>query len=255
MAFDAILDALGLRGKGQRVLPPVPRGRTVEIPGPDADDLVDETPTPAHRDSSAPIALFIVYRDSAGAETKRRITCKCYEADKGNLRAWCHERQAFRRFKLARVTECVIAATGEEISIAALAAMLPLGESPAGDQRLTRILTLLVFLMKCDGKAHAAEREVIEDAAGSYAMRFDGNDATVARAVRGALALAPDVDDAIAALRWIEASADARQIARLVLPFIDRVIEADGVIASQEAYFGGMLRDALSAILEGRPAF
>jgi len=251
MTFDAILKALGLRGGARRVVPPLPVGRLALIERPDADETLIEP----ERSGGTPIALFIVYRDSTGAETKRRITCKRFEADKGNLHAWCHERQAFRRFKLARVSECIIAETGEEISAAQLAAMLPAGESPAGDRRLTRILTVLVFLMKCDGKAHPAEREVIEDAAGSYAMRFDGDDATVAKAARGAFSLAPDIDDTIAALRWIEANPDGRQMARLLLPFIDRVIEADGVIASQEAYFGGMVRDALRAIVEGREAF
>ncbi|BEV02227.1 hypothetical protein [Novosphingobium olei] len=236
------------------VVPPVPDGLIVIIDKADAEtEEIAEAP-PINEFAGAPLGLFIVYRDSSGKVSQRRITCKRFEPERGNLHAVCHERKALRCFKLSRIEECVIASTGEVVEAASIISYLPEG-GPIRDRRLAQILTLLVFIMKCDGRAHPSERDEIESAAGSYALRFDRDEAIVAQAVRTAAMLAPDFEDAVAALRFMEQDEAGARLARLVRPFVDRVIAADGVVASQEAYFGGVIGDALAEIAEGRPAF
>lgn len=249
MAFLDILEAMGLRGGGARIVPPVPEGRVVAVPPVEAGPI-DRPPSEA-----APLALFICYRDSAGRVSQRRITCRKVESDKGNLLAYCHERGAFRCFKLSRISEAVIAATGEVIDVSDLVEALPESAGRIGDRTLLRLLTVLVFTMKCDGQAHPSERAEIEQAAAVYALRFEKDEDVAARSARTAMGLAPDVEDAVAALRWIEGRPEGKRLAQLLLPFIERVIVADGKIASQEAYFGGMIGDALKAIMAGHPAF
>lgn len=252
MLGDRIAEIVARFGR-RGVVPPMPPGRSAELPSEDAAEEVVQS-IPAGSRTGAPIGLFIVYRASGGAVSQRRISCKRYDASAGNLHAICHERRAMRCFKLSRIEECVIAATGEVIAPEALIDLLPEG-GPIRDRRLSQVLTLLVFLMKCDGQAHAAEREEIEAAAGSYALRFDKDEDIVQRAVRSAAMLSPDIEDAIAAIRAIEADAEGVRLARLIRPFVDRVVMADGKIASQEAYFGGIVRDALDAIIAGEAAF
>lgn len=195
-----------------------------------------------------PLALFIEYQDAKGGISRRRIACKGYDVARDSIKAFCFERKSPRAFRVDRIREAVAVDTGEVLPLDIVMQQLRGNALPVHDERLARVLTVLVFLMRCDGKAHPAEREVIEDAATAFAMRFDGNDETVERALAASLRTAPDVDDLILALEWIAARTECLPMVRLLLPLVDRIVTADGVVTSEEAYFGGVVLDALKAM-------
>jgi len=238
--FAGLVDKL----KGRRVVPPVPPGRVAMVP---RDDAVE------HGESSGPgmaRALFIEYRDAKGQVSNRRIACKRFEPATDTVLAWCFERKAYRRFKLAGILTAACPETGEVYPLPMALAMLR-GEAPARhDERLVCFVTLLVFIMDCDREAHALEMEAIDDAVAIYALRFDGDDAMIAEGRELAETLAPDSDDFVEALEWMARQPDRERLARLIDRQVENVIVADQRIASEEAYFGGILRAALQAMFD-----
>lgn len=238
----AILDGLKTRFGARRVAVEQPTGHQVLI----VEELDDEIE--AAEPLAIPLGLFIEYSDSKGAITRRRIACKGYDAARDTVKAFCFERKAVRAFKVERIREVIAADTGEVLPLQIVVEQLRGKALPVHDERLARVLTVLVFLMRCDGQVHPAEKEVIESAATSFAMRFDGDEETVDRALRAAFRAAPDGDDLVLALEWIAARPECLQLVRLLMPLVDRIVSADGVVTSEEAYFGGIVLDALKAM-------
>lgn len=211
------------------------------------EEVIEEQPEDAVP-LALPLALFIEYQDAKGATSRRRIACKSYDVARDTIKAYCFERKSPRAFKVDRIREAVAVDTGEVLPLELVVQQLRGSALPVHDERLARVLTVLVFLMRCDGHVHGLEREVIEDAATAFAMRFDGNDETVERALVASLRTAPDVDDLILALQWIAARPECLALVRLLVPLVDRVVTADGQVTSEEAYFGGVVLDALKAM-------
>lgn len=243
MGLEALLSKMAGKLAGRRVVPPLPQGRSARI----ADDDRSEDLPADQAGGENSTALFIHYKDSKGQVSQRRIVCKAYEDDNGCIRAFCLERRAPRRFRVDRIIEAASIDTGEVYETSVLLALLRHGVIVT-DERLRRVMTILTFLMRCDEETHPLEIEVIEQAATSFALRFDGSEETIAEGVRYARSLAPDADDFIRAIRWIAKRADSAQLVRLIAPMAERVIVADGRIKSEEAYFGGLLKDALAEI-------
>lgn len=91
--------------------PSPPRGLEIRITVEDADDEIAPPPQ-----SLPPLAnwigeMFMIrYVDANGSETLRRITLRSVQDDPPDdayLRSWCHERDAWRSFKLSRIQEVI----------------------------------------------------------------------------------------------------------------------------------------------------
>lgn len=243
-----IFEALSRVTSGRLVIPPVPVGRTIVLydEEEDAEDIPDE-----RRGASAGLGLFIEYVDAKGQVSARRIAVKRYDSGRRLVHGWCFERSAPRAFKLDRIASAACPVTGEVFSSAELLAMLKGGQ--VIDGRLRPVMAILVFMMRCDGHQHWAEREALEQAATSFALRFDGDDETVHQALRLANTLVPDSHDFLSAVKWLAARDEAQALARFVLTNTRVMIEADGRIADEEIQFATELRDALKAIADGAP--
>lgn len=243
MSGSGIFEQLAQLVVGRRVVPPAPPQRVVSVPADDGSAAA------APGQPGIALALFITYRDSKQQISRRRIACKRFEPATETLLAFCFERKAHRRFKVSGIEEACCPETGEVYDLGELVSNLNAGVIPIRDERLLRMITVLVFMMKCDGLAHRLELDAIETAAAAFALRFDGDDSQVAEALRIARRLAPDDDDFLAALRWITRHRDARQLGALVARQVDALVLADGKIASEEAVFAGYVRDILGAAL------
>lgn len=228
---------------GKRVVPPVPPGRAVVIDG--EDDPADSD----QRDETASLALFIEYRDAKGAVSARRIVCRSYDQGRDIITAWCFEREAMRQFRIDRIATAACTETGEVYDLGALAAMLRAGGLPVRDSGLNLVLRFLTFLMRCDG-VHHSEREALERAITSYALRFDGDDEMVEQALRQARTMAPDERDFLNALYSIGKRPDRARLARFIRQHARAVIDADGVISAEEARFGAELDSVLGQLSE-----
>ncbi len=230
--------------RGRAVVPPIPTGRSVHLPDDDDDGALEEK-----RDAYSGVGLFIEYVDSKGQMSARRVAVRRYDADRKLLHCWCFERSAPRAFKIERIRSASCPRTGEVYTDDVLMSLLRGGV--VTDRRLRPLMTILVFLMRCDGHQHWTEVEALEGAATSFALRFDGDDQTVHQAVRLANALVPDADDFLHAMEWIARHVEAETLARFVLTHARAVIEADGRIAEEEIRFATELRGALRAIADG----
>lgn len=161
--------------------------------------------------------------------------------------AWCFEREAIRQFRVDRIQEAICTETGEVFELGLLLDALSARGLPVRDTRLARCMMMLIFLMRCDG-IHRAEMDAIETAATSYALSFDGNDATVEEAMRLSTLLAPDSVDFNKALRWMTTRSDGAVIARFMRKHAAAVIDADGQHSPEEIRFGAELGDMLTRI-------
>jgi len=191
--------------------------------------------------------MFITYCDADGDETARRISCRRFDVGTGLLHAHCFERNAWRSFRADRITAAFCAETGEEFDSQNLLRDLKLRGLPIDDSRLARVLTTLVFLMRCDGEAHQLEQDAIGQAITSFAIRFEGDDGTVYEGERLAGRLAPDGQDFVRALKWIGRHADGRRLARFLIDHAAAVIEADGVLRESEIQFGAEVSQYLKS--------
>lgn len=247
--IETILVTLKSKFGGRQVEPRVPTGRSAVVASEDEMDLVAPVGAPPEGiEPPAPLAVFIEYRDSKGSVSQRRIKCKSFDAGRGTLDAYCFERRAARRFRIDRIATVIDVESGEVLEIATFLEGLGAGGVALKDERLARILTIMVFMMRCDREVHPMEREVIEDVAASFALRFDGDDATVNAALNAAFRLAPDHNDLINALQWIGRHKDGLKMIRLLAPQIERIVVADGKITSEEAHYGGLVLDAMKQI-------
>ncbi len=78
------------------------------VPSDDAEPSI--SPPDATRGGADGLLFAIEYMDAKGNLSRRRITVKSY--DGRYLRAWCHERQAWRTFRVDRI-RCIIDENGE----------------------------------------------------------------------------------------------------------------------------------------------
>lgn len=242
--IDQKLEDLLRKAGSRRVNVPLPKGRLSSLP--EADEVL---PADIGEVEAIPLGLFIVYVDSKGARSERRIACRRYEPASGTIFAWCFERQTVRRFKVQQIEDIVCAATGEVFDRAQLIEGLQASGLRSRDERLARLLTVLVFLMRCDREVHPLEVEVIEAAATAFALRFDGDDSVVEEGMRFARRLAPDGEDLVRSLRWLAARPERQVLARMLGPLAERIIVADGRITSDEAWFGGIVSDVIAEMV------
>jgi len=203
------------------------------------------------------ISLVLEYEDSRGQRTQRVVTCKQYEirAGKEYVRAFCHHRGAVRSFRLDRIADIFDPETGESLSPvqeffarfspdkitnSGLSWNLSVGRRAD----LVALLNALVFLARCDRDFHPAERTCLEGALTSFWMRFElPDEPDFEDILKYCDRLSPDGETFwIAMHRFREEarlSAIFRRQARLL-------IEADGIVKQEEAYWSVEIDDFLS---------
>ncbi len=100
-------------GGAQRFRPPWPTGRAAARLPPE-DQETSSADTREWR-LAPTMALHLEYVDVAGSPSERRITLRKYCDDYGVVlvRAWCHEREAWRSFRVDRMQVLTDLSTGE----------------------------------------------------------------------------------------------------------------------------------------------
>lgn len=234
---------------GKAVQPPVPSGRMVSVPDDELDDEPDHLEAHAKSEEVPfPGALFIEYRDSKGQLSQRRIICREYDASTRLLRAVCQERKALRSFRVDRIELACCTVTGEVFEIEEVLTHLLSRGVGALDGRLRRVVLVLVYLMRCDRDVADEELEVLERAITSFALRFAGDDATVADGLRMANLAAPTDKDFLKALQWVSRHPERRKLAAFIRQWAHEMVVADGVLAFEEHVAGRAIDEALQAL-------
>ena len=176
--LDGLREALADR----RVTPRIPDGRLPTVP------IEHITECDNHRDASSAWTAYLRYVDASGEESERRFTCVCIEGfgEATRVKGYCHERKAYRTFRVDRIAELVCAETGELFEAVPHFELLRMtGALLVTDPVLTHVARMLVFLARCDGHYHPLERNALEQHVASYCVRFNGTDRMAEDTVRG----------------------------------------------------------------------
>lgn len=232
--------------KDRRVTPPIPSKRRPYTP---RNEEVSLRPT---RDHSSGWAGYIVYTDAKGEMSERRIVVKRIEGygRAETVFAWCCERSAYRRFLIGKISELVDVETGEVLDPQAHFNQLA-NEGAIGttDKSLADLVTILVFLARCDGEAHPVEMDVIEDAVLTHIQRFGGEPKLAQKTARSARKLAPDADDFLAALMRVQKHPNRSALANIILNAASDVMAADGRMAAEEIHWFLPISEALEEMV------
>jgi hypothetical protein len=227
------------RKKGAIPPPRLQPGAAPMLPREDHAELLEARPS---MDELLGMALFITYRDSAGAESRRRITVRSVDRcppDDYVIRGFCHERQAVRQFRARRIEEVTDPATGEIVRPAwdwldrvfafALGTLAPADATCLALKRCRTGLHILTYLARCDGFLHEAEVAQLA----TYVMT-EAADLTpdTGQVVWFLQHLYPDSEIFHSAINRL--SFEGVDYRNRVLRFAKRIIEADGVIHPSE---------------------
>lgn len=207
--------------------------------------------------SIAGLSLVLEYENSKRELSQRLVTCRQFSinAGKSYLKAYCHHRTALRTFRLDRVKDVFDAKTGESLSpVQAFFAQfspdkmtksgLTWGLSVGQRADLVALLNALVFLARCDREFHPSEAQCLESALTSFWIRMEilGNP-DFTEILDYADRLAPDGETFwIAMHRFRENDV----LARVFRAQAQALIEADGVIREEEAYWSLEIEEFLS---------
>lgn len=242
---DGWLQRLARQLSGKRVTPKLPDDRKVLLP--ESDALEPDAEVDADRQPAVPLGLFIAYQNAKGELSQRRITVRQLTGEPPQLMlAYCHERRAIRSFRFDRIIEAMDPDTGELFAPAALLQLVTEGGARPVDPATRRIVNILVFIMKCDGHAHAAEWSVIEEHLTSWTLRNGGDDEDLEAALNLARHVAPDADDFLAGMRSFASSREAGAFGRFLARAIGAVVDADGVMHPEEFEWLVETRDFLN---------
>ena len=218
-----------------------------------ANDIELSAPIPAlefkisfdegfHDDEEAPTATpdieyigrayGIVYGDSKGRGSRRRITVRSLVPQKSDLliRAFCHERQAARSFKASRIEQILDLQTGEVVHDATEFFARYLSDDPTFDalRNSGPRLQVLTFMALCDRNFHPTKLECIVSYVDSRATAPVDFDA-VARHVEG---LHPDTETFDRGLEIL--SEQGEDELKSIVRWLRRIVDADGVISDDE---------------------
>lgn len=239
---------LELAVQNKRVTPPVPVGRKPKT----SAKRKEAAPKSIVRDHTSGWACFIRYVDAKGDETERRIVVRRVEGygKATTISAWCFEREAYRTFRVSNIEDLVCADTGEVLDPRTEFDRLA-REGAVGitDKSLSDLVTILVFLARCDGEYHADEMASVNAAIQDHVAYFGGEQAIVAKVKANARRLAPDGDDFMNALRRIRLHKHPEKLADFVLMACDLLIEADGRIAPEEKRWLELVEEDLESLV------
>lgn len=182
-------------------------------------------------------AFAMTYIDSSGEVSRRRITVRYVSADGDTLYlgSFCHERQAFRSFRVDRIQELIALDTGEVISDASAWINAVLDSDPTGAaiMRSRHPISILTMLARCDGSFHQDEKDIIVDYVMDIGGYRQGIDEKVIASYVGAMF--PDEKCFSRSLRYLK-KWDALKVRKMML-CLRRVVDSDGVISSEESRF------------------
>lgn len=241
--LDALRSALGEK----RVTPAVPAGRTPRVEHVEAE--AEERP----RDASSSWSAFLRYVDAKGQETERRFTCSSIHGFGAatHVEGFCHERRAYRCFRVDRIIELACVETGEMFeAVPHFELLRTMGALRVEDPILTEVAKLLVFLARCDSQYHPLERAALEQHITSYCVRFNGTDRMIEDALGGCQQLAPDSHDMVRAIRKLAKAPDGPRVSRFVLDCGAAIINADGRHAPEEIDWAVEMSSALKSIAD-----
>ena len=174
-------------------------------------------------------------------------------AERTYLRAYCHERNANRQFRLDNIQDVFDARTGELLAETgsdffngfavdhAQASRFGWGLPVRKRADLVAGLNALVFVARCHKEFHETERAAIERFVSSLWLRTEP-------------AGEPPMDDILAHVRRMSPDSEAFYLAltrcstnptlrRMIRSHIRNVIDADGVVRPEEFYWGRAVDD------------
>ncbi|MGE3747439.1 MAG: WYL domain-containing protein [Sphingomonadaceae bacterium] len=195
------------------------------------------------------LPLIITYLDGKGQQSTRLITCQRLDEAANILYLWayCHNREKVRQFRIDRISELADGATGEllngpadyfrQFQIDRSQRSKPgWGLSVRQRAEFTAVLNTLVFMARCDKHFHPLERTSLEACVTRYWLRFEcRGDPDTDAILRHADHLAPDAETFFVSLMRC---AGERRLAQLVKQCSAEIIDADGVHAEHEIYWG-----------------
>lgn len=246
-----------------RGTPPVTPPATFVPVAPDADpdDLLsdgDELALPLATEAQPVTGLLMIidYLDSKGQKSTRQIACRRIDqfADKAYLVAWCELRRQTRSFNVSRIARAVDAGTGEIYEPGSVLLDLftvdrkstgryRFGLNPRNFARFNAALNILAFVARCDGDWHILESAAIDDFVMACWLRLDFPGDLDLEAVSAHVSrLAPDAE-----ALWLSVNECAKdpQLARLVIHYLTKVIDADGVHHPREVWWALQIAETL----------
>jgi len=229
----------------KRVTPPIPTSRKPVVP-PETDEIIT-----VQRDHSSGWSAYIRYIDAKSQISERRIVVRRVEGrgQSQKIFAWCFERSAHRTFLVANVLELVCAETGEVLDPGEhFGRLVSEGAIGAGDKSLADLVTLLVFMARCDGEFHPCEMISIEEAIEQHVKVFKGDRKTITKMKANARRLAPDADDFLTAVENIRQHPQSKKLAQIALGAMDQLVRADGTVSDDEALWAEAVYDELEDI-------
>ena len=235
-----------------RVTPKAPKARKAKI----GKEEFEQVAVPV-RDHSSGWAGHISYVDAKGEHSERLIVVKRIEGygHAETIFAWCCTREANRRFLVKGIKELYCAETGEILNpkkhFDLLASEGAIGTT---DKSLADLITILVFLARCDGEFHPLEMESIDGAIEQHMIYFGGDRKSSRKAALNARKLAPDNVDVMNAIHRLGTHPQSALLAGIILDAAAHVVAADGVITDAEDKWQDMVIAALETIALCRAA-
>jgi hypothetical protein len=218
----------------------------------DEDDEIVSDLQQSDLQSISGLAILVEYKNAKGEISDRVITCKRLDDHAGikYVYAFCHSRKAARQFRIDRIVEVFDHRTGESLNPVEdfFSSFTPdnVQKSPVGFGLSVRkradflaLLNALVFIARCDQEYHPLERSALEGLISRFWLRLEipsapDEDAILKLADR----LAPDAETFWVALHRI---VQDPKLARILQETAREIIEADGIVAREEFYWGSNL--------------
>lgn len=217
----------------------------------DTDDVPDNFEQ-SELDTISGLAILIEYQNAKGESATRLITCRRLDHHAGMkyIYAFCHMREQVRQFRIDRIKEIFDHRTGESLNpvdgFFAKYAPDNVQQSPVGfglsvrkRADLIALLNALVFIARCDKDYHPLERSVLENLISRFWLRFElAGDPDEDAILKLSDRLAPDAETFWVSLHRI---ASNPVMTKIMQQTAREVIEADGVMAKEEFYWGAQL--------------
>lgn len=197
----------------------------------------DSLPALAPSEEYSGWCFFVLYINAEGIPSKRRLTLKSIDGygAVNTIKAFCHERQQLRAFRVDRIQQMVSLSTGEFLSPPEFfEECRSFGRVAINDKALFDFLKVLVFLAECDDHFHPLERDAIEGALTSYVLRYGGSEDSIESSMKQIGNIAPDGGDFIASIARLAKHPDAAGVGRLLLSKMSAVVSSDGIITADE---------------------
>ena len=234
-------------------------GILLEIPEFDDDsEFHEDESDEASLESISGLAVVIEYSSAKGETSQRLITCKQFskEAEVKYLKAFCHRKQAVRTFRMDRIGELFDPESGESLGAPEVffgrfspdkTKGSPLGWGLSVGRRadLIAMLNALVFVARCDREFHPAEKNSLEAALTSFWLRLEIlGDPDFQDILDYASRLSPDGEIFWLAMKRFRANP---VVATIFRQQVQALIEADGFVRQEEAYWSLEIDEFLSS--------